>query len=530
MRSLLVDDDLPVLEVLKNTINWKSFGVYCIDTATNILNAQKIIRESNPEIIICDIEMPRGSGLDLLKWVRKNHFSSQFIFLTCHESFEFASTAIAYDTVAYVTKPFGKNVVEAAIAKAVEKVKIEKRMREYSEHSKYWLDNRVVIEQGFWRDVLFYAIAPQAEVIETEMKKRHLSLNASGGYSLILTGTNRSKMNDLSWDDGVFSYAFRNLASEVIHGEPLYHGIINYKRNDSFYNISIIRGHAEIDEIKAKCLRLVELCEEYLHCKASCYISDQVSIDKLAKVREELEEMDQNNVFANGTVMFQKESVKDDVKGQYAFDAGLFESLFLEKNKMKIAVSFKNELERLSRENKLDRSVLHSIHQDFMQVVYSILRRNEVQAHILFSDQTSQKLFKNSENSIFDMMKWATHVTEKTIDYIDEIQKTESVVEKAKKYIRNNYSKSIKREDVAASVFLAPDYLSKIFKAETGVYIKDYINECRIGKAKELLLKSNASISDIAVQSGYDNFSYFSTVFKKLTGETPFSYRKTHKS
>ncbi len=530
MRSLLVDDDPPVLHVLRDSVDWKAYGVYSVDMACNISNAKAMIEANTPDIIICDIEMPKGSGLDLIKWVRENQFKSQFIFLTCHENFEFASTAIAYDAIAYLTKPFSSNKVEAAIAKAVEKINIENRLQEYSRYSRYWLDNRVLIEQAFWRDILFYNIFPQISMIEGEKKKRHLTLDTSCGFSLVLAGINRSEMDDTSWDDSVFSYAFRNLTSEVIYGEPVSHTIFSYMRDDNFYIIAIIPKDAEVADIKEKCRTLVKLCEEHLNCKVTCYISGKVTIDSLAKTREELEEMDQSNIALKGSVFLQGEKPAVDTKVKYTLDTGLFNRLFTEGDKLKIANCLKKELEGLSKENKLDGFTLHTIHQDFIQVVYSVLYRNEIQAHILFSDPDSQKLFKKSENSIFDIMKWATFITEKTIDYIREIQQSESVVEKAKRYIQNNFREDIRREDVAASVFLTPDYLARIFKAEAGFYIKDYVNECRIGLAKELLLESNTSISDVAVQTGFDNFSYFSTVFKKITGMTPFEYRKIHKA
>lgn len=50
--------------------------------------------------------MPMGSGLDLLKWVRGKGLESEFIFLTCHESFAYASEAIEYRAGSYIVKPF----------------------------------------------------------------------------------------------------------------------------------------------------------------------------------------------------------------------------------------------------------------------------------------------------------------------------------------------------------------------------------------------------------------------------------------
>lgn len=56
--------------------------------------------------------------------------------------------------------------------------------------------------------------------------------------------------------------------------------------------------------------------------------------------------------------------------------------------------------------------------------------------------------------------------------------------------------------------------------------ITDFLTQCRIEEAKRLLRTTDQSVSDIAVESGFESFSYFSTVFKKVVGMTPVQYRK----
>jgi len=526
MRCLLVDDDFATLNVLKDFINWELHGIYEIDTACNITTAKALIRENVPDVIICDIEMPKGTGLDLIKWVRDKKYKCQFIFLTCHEKFEFASTAMAYDAVAYVTKPFDSKKVENAITKAVEKIKMEKRVDVYSQHSKYWLESRAFMEQGFWRDLIFYNIFPQVNHIENEIKKRHLSINTKDRFFLLLVSINGSQPEELSWDSSLFSFAFSNMTSEVIFGEPDFCRSLNYTRNGSFYNVAVLPDDTGMADIRSKCMTIIRSCKEYLQCEATCYISKQEEIQNLAKIREELEQADEENIADRGKIILLEEKRGSEAKGSYSIDISLFNQLFIKGDKLKIVNTLKSELEGLKKENRLDSVTFHSIQHDFLQVVYSFLYKNEVQAHILFLDQISKKLYRNAENSLFDMMKWAAYITNKAIDYIKELQQSESVVEKAKRFIQSNYSKDITNQDVADHVFLTPGYLAKIFKAETGQYINNYINECRINAAKELLLQSDASISDIALQSGFDNISYFSTVFKKITGDTPYEFRK----
>jgi two-component system response regulator YesN len=67
--------------------------------------------------------------------------------------------------------------------------------------------------------------------------------------------------------------------------------------------------------------------------------------------------------------------------------------------------------------------------------------------------------------------------------------------------------------------------MAKMFKKETGISLKQYISDYRISVAKELLSRPGARISDVACEVGFDNFSYFSTVFKKTTGYTPNEYQ-----
>ena len=127
------------------------------------------------------------------------------------------------------------------------------------------------------------------------------------------------------------------------------------------------------------------------------------------------------------------------------------------------------------------------------------------------------------------MMRWASVITEKMLSYQKEMRKTETVIDSIKNYINQNYNHELSRNEIAASVYLSPDYVAKIFKADTGMFLKDYINEIRIQKAKKLLLDDAHTVSEVASLVGMDNFSYFSTLFKKNTGLSPREYKQKAK-
>ena len=71
MHILVVDDDIPTVEVIRTSLHWDLLGIDRVETAYDYTEAQNKICASQPDIILCDIEMPRGSGLDLLRWLRE---------------------------------------------------------------------------------------------------------------------------------------------------------------------------------------------------------------------------------------------------------------------------------------------------------------------------------------------------------------------------------------------------------------------------------------------------------------------------
>lgn len=526
MRLIIVEDDLLTAEVVRDSISWGVFGIHDVQMAHNVAGAIKLFEENVPDIVICDIEMPKGSGLDLLKWVRSNNYKSEFIFLTNHENFQFASTALEYNAIGYITKPFNIEKTKVAISKAVDKIRKENQLQQYSEYGQYWLENKKLIVESFWRDILFFNIPSEQMAIAEEITKRKLTLKIEELYHIVLLSVIKSENQEDEPNDQTFEYALKKLSSEVILGELDFEHTIYYDTDRNHYVAVLLADTFSDEQIKYKCVEFIENCKKYLKFTAACYIGNKTTIDLLAKNRVKLEEMDQNNFILRSNVFFENDAETLNLKGQYTLDTDTLRIMFEKREKIQIVNFLKGELELLVTKNSLDGSTMYSIHQDFMQVVYTYLHKQEIQAHNLFSDKISQKLNQKADNSVFDMLKWIHFFTSRTIDYAEEVRRSDSIIDKAKKYIQEHYNEDITKNDVAATVFLTPDYLAKMFKAETGIAIKDFINHCRIGKAKELLRNSDASVSMIASEVGFDNFSYFSTIFKKLTGVSPQSFRK----
>ena len=103
---------------------------------------------------------------------------------------------------------------------------------------------------------------------------------------------------------------------------------------------------------------------------------------------------------------------------------------------------------------------------------------------------------------------------------------SEGIVQRAQKYIQENYMKDISLDEVSKEVNVSPYYFSKLFKEEVGENFIEYLTKLRIRKAQDMLAYGHDSVKEIGVLSGYADPNYFSRIFKKHTGMTPSEYRE----
>jgi signal transduction histidine kinase/DNA-binding LacI/PurR family transcriptional regulator/AraC-like DNA-binding protein len=105
-------------------------------------------------------------------------------------------------------------------------------------------------------------------------------------------------------------------------------------------------------------------------------------------------------------------------------------------------------------------------------------------------------------------------------------QPTGILVKQACAYIQQNFTRSFSLMEVSETIGVSKSYLSRIFKLDTGVSLWDYLNRYRVQKAKELLLLSDKSVTEIAADVGFDDTSYFSRVFREIAGCSPRAFRQ----
>jgi two-component system response regulator YesN len=134
-----------------------------------------------------------------------------------------------------------------------------------------------------------------------------------------------------------------------------------------------------------------------------------------------------------------------------------------------------------------------------------------------------------SIDSLDELSHWIVKALDGFIDAVYDIRdfKNFRVIKQTVDYIEQNYNRDLSIEEIAGAVHLSPFYLSRLFKQEMDSTLVECLSRVRIEKARQILKQTSRSITQVALEVGYNDSSYFSKVFKKYTGTTPNRFRQS---
>lgn len=132
----------------------------------------------------------------------------------------------------------------------------------------------------------------------------------------------------------------------------------------------------------------------------------------------------------------------------------------------------------------------------------------------------------NSFKSLQKAMKNQNFRSIHRLDDLDVARRIEDIVSYVEKY----YMEELSLEKLSNVFFLSREHISRKFKQKTGMLLSKYITKLRTDQAKRWLRETEKSIYSISLMLGYQDEKYFSKLFKKVVGMTPFEYRNGEKN
>lgn len=289
MNLLIVDDESSAVDAVMHGVNWRRLPFDEIFSASDKKSAAEILLKQKVDVLLCDIEMPGGSGLELLEWVNSNKESVCCIFMTCHADFHYAQKAVHLGGFEYILKPLDFKMLEKALSKAAEKVEKQHQL-ELAEQ--YWNYGKKEEKGKFWRRLFSGDVAAGKENIRNYLMRVNMELPEGKSFLPIYVSP-REFIADMSQEDiRLFSFALRNIADEIFEKAGIVHDVEDYKENKILIILTLTNLEELLSAIEDACREFTEAAEKYLNIQITCYIGKKAEVHELPEMVGELQRKD----------------------------------------------------------------------------------------------------------------------------------------------------------------------------------------------------------------------------------------------
>lgn len=263
-------------------------------------------------------------------------------------------------------------------------------------------------------------------------------------------------------------------------------------------------------------------------CIALRKLAEEANLTNAALLREKRREYRLEQMRAEGIASF-KQAPRGGIQAMYLLDEPALLAAIRSGNREQ-ARSILNRLLAAMHHHAGDR--LEVIKSFFMELVVTMMRM-AVEAGGVPQELLGDNYQHLSELARIDseetLAPWLHDRLEELMDALKEppMQSQQAAISMAVAFMSKHFASDITRNDVARAAHLSPAHFSRLFKRQTGQTFTGALNQLRIDRAAELLLRSPLSLKEIALESGFAEQSYFTKVFGKLLGQTPQNYRKS---
>ncbi|MGQ4677962.1 response regulator transcription factor [Paenibacillus polymyxa] len=538
VQILLVDDESYVTESLAATIPWESLGIERVHQAASALAAVDVLEAHDIDILVTDIRMPGMTGLELIVEVNERWPHIRSLLLTGYADFEYAKKALQLKAFDYILKPVDDDEFIKCVSAAMDSLKEEWEAFDKVHQLQYSRRNDFGVLRTHLMHDLLLGRDLTVQKITDKMSEYEIKLRTEHPASMLLIQLGKH-FSDMDYHlVSLIEYAIGNIAEEVF--APDFHVWHCKAPHDCL--IVLIEGNWELfaERTVDEQNHFLRAAIETFRKNVSNYLKGEIYVtltnwfhfpDELPKLYQTaIRSLYWNQQEETNPLLFIEEqteqshsSVKS-LEGLYTHPTltHLLESRQWEEAEAKVSRVFgKMEEVGYTREHLYELFI--SVTSAFMYTAHKQGRFITQMDQVGFDPLHAQKLvhsFPHLKEWIFSMMnklkaEWSA----------SEQSAKSYVVKQVQELIAQDKGQELSVKTIADQVYLHPVYLSKIYKAETGEGLGDYIIRMRMERALYLLKYSNKKIYEITTELGYQNPQYFSKMFKKHYGMTPHEFR-----
>lgn len=538
LRVLLADDDLLVKEVLQEAIPWEELGMEVVGLAEDGQEALDLCLSLRPDILLTDIKMPFYNGLEVAIHLMEQKLPTKVILISGVQDFDYARTALDVQAAGYILKPIQMKEVIATLRKVRDSIEVEQNREQVLYRIQEKLNENLPLAQNrFLCNLILGAIEPEEDIPE---KLEYFGLPPAlfgdltvavaelDDYSCVIRRRTEGEIQ-------LLNFSMKDIVEQTMDN---YQAGICVSTKDNELVLLFNREYSNNEKMLMVFESVSELIKELYDTTVSFGVGLRVSDIRSANssYRGARKAMDYKFYAGNQSVIH-----INDLSSTSGVEitAGENENKKLADARSHIIRNMRlgDEDEVLAELKTYDALLFDVSHLSqeylrgqFLELViqaYRELCETEGEVKELFSEYSSTMQEILLAETAADIKKQTRNFLKAITAYFSTKHNTrhQVLVEQIKSYVEESYMESISLTDVANTVYMSPNYISAVFKRETGQTINEYIIEKKIEAAKELLINTKMKVLEIAERLGYETPHYFSYSFKRYTGKTPQQYR-----
>lgn len=487
-RILIVDDEFLMLHNLQFLTDWETHGYQIAGQAVNGKEAIEFIKKQPVDIVLTDVYMPVMDGIALTKRLHAEYPEIRVLIMSSYSDFQYVRDSFKSGAEDYILK---HTITAESLLEMLDKIRDKQTL---SFDVKPGSENN----ENEQAERLKARIAGQAEedspeaciVAVLKVRERDISEQIMNNMGNIL-----SQMPDMQTQeiciirmepDFVFYIQGKGQDQAETYLEQVQNAV------QKFFNLHVDMGLCNgLDGRRALRALYLEACRKI----------------------GGLEKPETTPVWADDTIL------------PLAWEQELSTAVAaMDQNRAKQCLS--GIFADYTRSDSWPENVLIG---ELITVATKICTDLDMNDRLLLSCIGKGNIMMRGEKQRHEIMAWADELFSTMIALYRRRQEQNEYspyVKMAIDYMQAHYMDNIMLKDIADSIGITEQYLSKVFKTETGENVSSYLTGLKIERAKQLIIEGKANMKQLYSDAGFNSYNYFFTAFKKIVGCTPAEYGK----
>ncbi len=531
-------DDEPILrQGIVNKVRKSGIPIDIVGEAGDGITALELIRKEAPDIIMTDIRMPGMDGIEFIEHAQRIKAQLHFIVISGYSDFDYAKRAIRLGVFDYLLKPVEDDQLKDSLSQIINKIEQGRKSADEMISLRNETNlNRETLRQQYMTRMIQQADHPDIRSVERDEQLSRIA----GKYRnflavvLVLEPIQLPHYSFRAGDENLIWFAVENVMSERMEstgreGILFQHSLHEHER---VYLLGIESLNENV-VVQAWLQEVRNGLQNYLKLQVTIAIGTIVDQIEQMPLSYRQAKLALRNKMIHGTGQIyeyeslQKRSAERGVLLTDEDESKLFYWLN-EYNAIALQSWIEHRIQSLAQSSSATYMQLEWLCVDLYLLFRKYLLANTSETEWIIGEMDDLLLWLQQLSAWKDAVNQMQRIAANIVGYLSQssASSNKDLMEEVKLYMDTHFASSMTLQSISERFYIHPNYFSRRFKEKQGQSFIDYLTAIRMKKAMDWIRETDLQVQQIANKVGFEDASYFTSVFRKFYGHTPKQYRE----